>query len=313
MPTMSQTRLPLLARQTRTAGQPRRVLFSLVAIALIVSAMGAALLPAPHPAAAASATTTDYLNLRSEPSTSSDVIDVMPVGAAVEITGDQDNGFYPVNYNGEDGWAFGAYIDSSGGGWNTVTATTGVNLRSDPSFDADVLDVIPEGGVATLIGDGANGFISVSYNGTYGWVDMDYLSWGGDSAAPVDNGDSGETSQPPADTSSEQPSDTAPADDTSAPPADQSASGDDIVSIIYAAADRYGQSREDMLRVATCESNLDPSAVNPSSGASGLFQFMPSTWASTPYADDDIFDAWASANAAGWMWSVGRRNEWECQ
>ena len=24
-------------------------------------------------------------------------------------------------------------------------------------------------------------------------------------------------------------------------------------------------------------------------------------------------DAWASANAAGWMWSVGRRGEWVCQ
>ena len=46
---------------------------------------------------------------------------------------------------------------------------------------------------------------------------------------------------------------------------------------------------------------------------SGLFQFNPNTWLTTPYANEDIFDPRASALAAGWMWSVGRRNEWVCQ
>ena len=32
------------------------------------------------------------------------------------------------------------------------------------------------------------------------------------------------------------------------------------------------------LRVANCESHYNPLAINRSSGASGLFQFMPSTW-----------------------------------
>lgn len=88
---------------------------------------------------------------------------------------------------------------------------------------------------------------------------------------------------------------------------------DGIIGIIYAAADAYGQPREDMLRVAKCESVLNPNAVNASSGASGLFQFMPSTWETTPYADQDIFDPVANANAAAWMWDNGRRNEWTCQ
>jgi hypothetical protein len=68
-----------------------------------------------------------------------------------------------------------------------------------------------------------------------------------------------------------------------------------------------------MLRVARCESNLVPSAVNQHGGSYGLFQFKPGTWLSTPYADYDIFDPRASANAAAWMWSVGRRREWVCQ
>ena len=67
-----------------------------------------------------------------------------------------------------------------------------------------------------------------------------------------------------------------------------------------------------MLRVAACESNLDASAVNEAGGSYGLFQFLPSTWASTPYAAEVIFDPVASATAAALMWSVGRRGEWVC-
>ncbi len=86
-----------------------------------------------------------------------------------------------------------------------------------------------------------------------------------------------------------------------------------VVNIITAAANRYGQSSEAMIRVARCESSLNPNAVNRSSGASGLFQFMPGTWRTTPYANANIFNAESNANAAAWMWSVGRRNEWVCQ
>jgi soluble lytic murein transglycosylase-like protein len=94
-----------------------------------------------------------------------------------------------------------------------------------------------------------------------------------------------------------------------APPA---AGSSTMVNIITAAALRYGQSPSAMLAVARCESGLNPRAVNPASEASGLFQFLPSTWRTTPYANASIFDAEANANAAAWMWSVGRRNEWVC-
>ncbi|HET7092318.1 MAG TPA: transglycosylase SLT domain-containing protein, partial [Thermomicrobiales bacterium] len=76
---------------------------------------------------------------------------------------------------------------------------------------------------------------------------------------------------------------------------------------------QYGQSREAMLRVARCESNLTPTAVNKQGGSYGLFQFKTQTWLGTPYAAYDIFDPRASALAAGWMWSVGRKGAWVCQ
>jgi uncharacterized protein YraI len=57
---------------------------------------------------------TSALNLRAGPSTRDDVLAVMPEGAIVEITGDPENGFYPVRYDGENGWAFGDYLDFGG-------------------------------------------------------------------------------------------------------------------------------------------------------------------------------------------------------
>jgi hypothetical protein len=94
---------------------------------------------------------------------------------------------------------------------------------------------------------------------------------------------------------------------------DQSWSEAEIIEIIREAARAFGQPEEDLIRVGRCESSLDPRAQNPAGPYFGLFQFLRSTWASTPYADRDIFDPVANANAAGWMWQQGRRNEWACQ
>ncbi len=88
---------------------------------------------------------------------------------------------------------------------------------------------------------------------------------------------------------------------------------DEIVAIIREAARAFAQPEEDLLRVGRCESNLDPNAVNPDGPYFGLFQFLRSTWASTPFADRDIFDPTANAHAAAWMWQQGRRGEWACQ
>ena len=71
------------------------------------------------------------------------------------------------------------------------------------------------------------------------------------------------------------------------------------------------------LRVAKCESNYNPLAVNRSSGASGLFQFLPSTWANTPQgkAGMSVFDATANAQAAAWYYNATGRTggPWSCK
>jgi hypothetical protein len=62
---------------------------------------------------------------------------------------------------------------------------------------------------------------------------------------------------------------------------------------------------EEALRVIDCESNGDTNAVNPYSGAAGLFQFLPSTWATTSvnagYAGYSAHDPEANIASAAWL------------
>ena len=87
----------------------------------------------------------------------------------------------------------------------------------------------------------------------------------------------------------------------------------EILTFIAKAAQKYGQSESAMVRVARCESVLDPCAVKRSGPYYGLFQFLKSTWQTTPYGDRDIYDPEAQSLATGWMWKQGRKNEWVCQ
>lgn len=86
-------------------------------------------------------------------------------------------------------------------------------------------------------------------------------------------------------------------------------------SAIALAATAYGVSYSMLYRKAGCETGgtFSPYAKNPSSTASGLFQFLTSTWATTPYARFSIWDRYANALAAGWMHANNRGGEWQCR
>jgi len=66
------------------------------------------------------------------------------------------------------------------------------------------------------------------------------------------------------------------------------------------------------LRVAYCESRYNPRAVNAASGASGLFQFMPSTW-NAYFPGWNIWDPSAQARAARVFYDKGWTNAWVCK
>jgi uncharacterized protein YgiM (DUF1202 family) len=171
--------------------------------------------------------------------------------------------------------------DSFRGPGEIITATD-LNLRQSPSQDAAVTAVMPRGEQVVPTGQHRDGFVEVRWQDATGWAFGQHLAVRRRARVKADR-------DPKTWRRSE------------------------LKAIIYEAADRYGQPREDMLRVARCESDLVPTAVNKRGGSYGLFQFKPQTWLGTPFAEYDIFDPRASANAAAWMWSQGRRREWVCQ
>lgn len=74
----------------------------------------------------------------------------------------------------------------------------------------------------------------------------------------------------------------------------------------------YGVDAETLIRKGRCESSNWTAFYN-SSGASGPWQFLPSTWRTTPLAAFSPYDPEAAALAAAWMHAQGRGGEWVCQ
>jgi uncharacterized protein YraI len=217
-----------------------------------------------------------------------------------------------------------------------ATTNSEVNLRTGPGEWYEILAVVPAGAPVSVDGDAVDGFSPITYNGVSGWVSVSFLvadgsgavapavtsayqtdptiSTSGDATVVYDDGTGAVTQQ--ANRGNRNGGNNPAAGTTDAPVANPGAPAtneQEIIAIIHEAAAAYGQSPEAMVRVARCESSLNPRAVDSSGSYHGLFQFVPSTFAGTPYGGQDIYDPWANAHAAAWMWSEGRKYEWVCQ
>jgi uncharacterized protein YkwD/uncharacterized protein YraI len=138
-------------------------------------------------------------------------IGTIPSLATVMLTGEAQDGFLRVDYDGQQGWADAAYLEvadtSSGAGLvqeqaqaaeapvqvesletalapasnpnspvgAEAIATNNVNLRTQPSATAPILSVVPAGSPVTLTGSQANGYLNVRTAGQAGWIDSRYL------------------------------------------------------------------------------------------------------------------------------------------
>lgn len=126
--------------------------------------------------------TTSAVNLRSGPSTSHQVLRVVPKDAKIGTSTTERNGFLYVSHNGLAGWmstSFIAYRDAPSGPVydpNSATATANLNLRAEPSLSAKILLVIPSGARVRMEGGGSGQFSKVSYNGTSGYAATAYLN-----------------------------------------------------------------------------------------------------------------------------------------
>jgi soluble lytic murein transglycosylase-like protein len=91
-----------------------------------------------------------------------------------------------------------------------------------------------------------------------------------------------------------------------------------VEQILVDAANEFGISAAGLGRLADCESSGDPRAQNTRSSASGLLQFIDSTWARYAprlgYAIDRATQYLARPNArvAAMMISEGQIGQWSC-
>jgi uncharacterized protein YkwD/uncharacterized protein YraI len=150
------------------------------------------------------ATAISPVEVRSDPSSQGGVLSTIPAVTTVNLTGEAQNGYLGVTFDGQQGWADAAYLEVAEksptattlqtAGTQTsdqapvqqaqtvaptiggqATATMNVNLRSQPSANAPVLTIVPAGSLVALTGSQANGYLNVRYNGQAGWIDDQYL------------------------------------------------------------------------------------------------------------------------------------------
>jgi len=96
----------------------------------------------------------------------------------------------------------------------------------------------------------------------------------------------------------------APASTTSSVPAGS------VEAIIRAAAARWGVSGDWMVKIARCESGLNPRAYNPAGPYIGLFQFLASTFRAN--GGTNIYDPADQANITAKMLAHGQAHQWGC-
>jgi cell wall-associated NlpC family hydrolase len=150
------------------------------------------------------------LRLRDGATTDAGTITVMPEGATVsvlatEIYDGAGTSWAQVSWDGMTGYAAAAYLSIGGGAAPPAdpvveepevsgglaigdraqvvgTGGGGLNLRSEGSYNASIVTILPEGVVVTILdgpywdGEG-NGWYIVDYSSMSGWVHGGYLAW----------------------------------------------------------------------------------------------------------------------------------------
>lgn len=261
----------------------RRHAVVLLALAMVVSSLGSAFIPSGRVAFAAEGVALGDALILAGPGGQYGILTVAPAGAVMSVDGDPVEGYYPVTFDGIGGWTATGLIEVSGnGGGGNGNGGGGGQENRDRSSE-----------------NGNGGTETVSADPVFSDTGEPVVPAPDEGAEPVPSENAGESAEP--------------VTGGNYGPGGSGYSEDQIVDIIYEAADNYGQSRDDMLRVARCESSLNPQAVGGGGSYHGLYQFVPSTFAGTPYGEYDIYDPWANANAAAWMWSEGGKSGWVCQ
>ncbi len=145
--------------------------------------------------------TTDGLNIRSEPSTQSEVLGSLSSGQQVEVLAIRGE-WLNISYDGTVGWIHSDYAniikspsDSGTQGSDSPKAeatikVAGLNVRSEPTLNGKVLEQLSAGTVVMIISE-RNNWCEIEYdNGKTGWIAGWFLEKSGVSpSAPSQSND----------------------------------------------------------------------------------------------------------------------------
>lgn len=130
------------------------------------------------------AITIDDVNIRRGPGQNYELIENVGPGTVLTIIGEQENGYYPVDYNGEIGYAHHNFIEinessvSADPGADTVLIATvidDINIRRGPGQNYELIESLGPGAVLTIIGEEENGYYPVDYNGEVGYAHHNFI------------------------------------------------------------------------------------------------------------------------------------------
>ncbi len=132
-------------------------------------------------AAATTATTTDYLNLRAGPGTSYAVLSTLPEGTEVAVLDDSDPYWAEVKTpSGEQGWCSKEYLNitETKDSELTAVATDTLNLREGAGTSYNVISTISKGETVTVLDNQNSDWAKVkTSSGKEGWCSKEYLQF----------------------------------------------------------------------------------------------------------------------------------------
>lgn len=132
-------------------------------------------------------TTTTALNVRTGPSTSYRIVNVLARGTAVSTTGAYKNGYVEIKYDGRSAWVATQYLTGSSGSASSGTsklpkvvdtriATTALMIRTNSTANFQNLGDVGKGTKLSITGVTKNGVAQIVYKGAVRWVNANYLA-----------------------------------------------------------------------------------------------------------------------------------------
>ena len=121
--------------------------------------------------------TNDTVNFRSGASLDAEVIMAISPGTSVEVLEHNPSGWSKVRVNGTTGYIKSEFLTiQAGTGSVTFRTIDGVNFRTSPSIDADIINTLYLGSVIEVVEHDPAGWSKVYVDGTYGYVKSEFIA-----------------------------------------------------------------------------------------------------------------------------------------